>query len=63
MTVEIMLSENLGNSQLVHGRCGDHPIVAAQAPDRVFSKDDRVHFQVKPESVHIFDPISEKAIR
>ena len=60
-TVEVI--EPLGNEILLNFRAGGVPMVARVDPSVTVKVRESVRFTVDPERLHVFDPVSEAALR
>lgn len=60
LRLQVSVTENLGHTLLVHGRCGDAPVKAVMPPDTAVQSDDTVQLSIMPDNVYFFDPENQK---
>jgi multiple sugar transport system ATP-binding protein len=60
--LRVSLIEHVGNALIVHGRCGDTPMVASLDPDLDVTPDSRLALTVNPQAAHVFDPETEQRL-
>jgi multiple sugar transport system ATP-binding protein len=61
--VEVELVEPLGSEIYLHGRVGDHPLVARLGPDHPVQVGDRIRLALDLGRIHFFDGESGAALR
>jgi multiple sugar transport system ATP-binding protein len=62
LTIEVDLAEPLGHEVVVHGRHGEHTLVATLGPHHVPAMGSRLELALELDRVHLFDTLSEQRI-
>ncbi len=63
LMANVVVTESLGHTLLVYADCGCHRIVASLSPQHVIEVGSTLRLRVRPGSLHLFDALTEVAIR
>jgi multiple sugar transport system ATP-binding protein len=63
LQLDVMLSEYVGAQSVLLTRCGKSPVIVEINSESRMHAAGRQNFWFDPESIHLFDPANERAIR